>query len=178
MARIKNQSHLERYPPEGNMLFSIKNLVYDTGTYSNHYSVGEGKIAKIPKEWREDNGGYYKLVNYPLSFREISHETGIGRGLYNSGIHVPKPYGFFNMREINSGIFYPGFVMKNLHWCVPLLKLEGKELDIALKLRDKEIIKARRIRYVPRDERELGNSLFDRDKEKIYLLDFELWEYY
>lgn len=178
MLRSKNKPYLERYPVEGIVNFSIKNLVYDTGTYSNHYSIGGGKIAKIPKEWRDKGDGKYVLVNYSLSHKEISHETGICRGLYNSGIHVPKPYGFFNMREENSGIFYPGFIMKDLHWCVPLLNLEGKELDIALRLRDKEIIKARRIGYIPKDERELGNSLFDRNLIKTYLLDFELWEYF
>lgn len=178
MTRIKNLSRLERYPVEGTINFSMRNLVYDTGTYSNHYNLGEGKIAKIPKEWREDKSGYYVLVNYHLSFKDISCETSICRGLYHSGIHVPKPYGFFNMKEINSGIIYPGFVMKNLHWCTPLLNLTGKELDLALKLRDKELIKARRIGYIPKDEGELGNSLFDRKINKTYLLDFELWEYH
>lgn len=178
MARIKNQTHLERYPPEGIINFSIKNLVYDIGTHANHYSVGDGKISKIPKCWMEKGEGYYSLVNYPLDYSDMSHETGIARGLFHSGVHVPKPYGFFNMREISSGILYPGFVMKDLNWCVPLIDLAGKELELALKLRDREIMKARRIGYIPKDETYLRNSLFDRKLIKTYLLDFQLWEYY
>ena len=177
MARNEIYSGIKKYSSDGTLNFSIKDLVYDIGNYSNHYYVGKGFISKIPKEWIEDKNNYI-LINYPLDFKEISHETKIAKGLYSLGINVPEPLGFFNLREINSGIIYPGFVMKNLSWCNPLSSLSGRELDLALKLRDIELGKARKAGYIPKDEKYLGNSLFDRKIKKNYLIDFELWQEY
>jgi hypothetical protein len=170
-----------------NLNSALRNAFVNNCTYHGNrvYSVNDNILAKHA---REDH-------NLDILISEYQ----IGKRLFDAGISVPKFYNitwlrpeklnydegiikkiFLGISTVSSdrNIFYSGnwFLLKN--------KLDGEELTFlsqgrrseAKNLLRKELYKVLDLGICPdRDALYCGNSLFNRDTNKISLIDFEGW---
>ncbi len=100
-------------------------------------------------------------------------EFTIGQELFQQGIQVPQYFGLFEPKQ--SPLNYWGILMERIYGirykCLPgKLKKEAKrQYDTQSKLISK-------LGYWPGDSCYDLNTLFDTDKNKLYLFDFVRWE--
>ncbi|MBW2978266.1 hypothetical protein KY331_05455 [Candidatus Woesearchaeota archaeon] len=120
------------------------------------------------------------LENPPsrMSLRSLEEECSIAKGLYDSGVSVPKPLGVFQVSVDLGSVSYrnhPAFVMEY----VPGRTLNGlspETQETAKALRDAEIAKAREAGFVPGDYSWEGNTIWSPQRQRAYLIDFETWK--
>lgn len=137
--------------------------IVDSGSCSEVYKLTDDYVVKIG--------------------RSVNHEYLIAKGLYNADVSVPKPIGVFDVKvnpskNYKGGIKAKGFVMEFVHDDKENLEI-SKRCEIEQRF-VQELKKCRKLGFVPSDIEWYGlsrhNVLYDKKQDKLYLIDFELWE--
>ncbi len=136
------------------------------GGMSFLYSVFRGGLAKVLK--KEDD----------LDFvvRLTIHQEKIARKLNEKGYDVPKIFGGFKIYHEDKCSFVPGFVNEDMHSLKKLNNIPGLYYDYFLNLHKDILDNLLRGGFVPGDVKR-ENSLCDLKLKKIYLLDYDDWDY-
>jgi len=144
------------------------------------YAISPNHVAKA-------QGFYALLVNLEGKVHALRAEYCIADKLYDAGISVPKPEGVFLVSLNTSKSFDEEMKHRSVHETVPAFVMEwlkdtilveeiksSSEKEFAELLREKELSKARAIGFYSYDAH-WHNALWDKEKEKVYLIDFERW---
>ena len=118
----------------------------------------------------------------------LEHEFKITRILHSEGISVPKPFGIFNLSLNGNKKLSSYFIMEYLEGITfyfienslkiePEIKRRFRERKSELEgLMSSELKKAEGLGFVTRDCGEF-NTIWDWKRNKVYLIDFETWEF-
>ncbi len=118
---------------------------------------------------------YENKISPFTSIPYLVSEYEKGKFLYENGVSVPKPEGVYRVKNEN-GNLVPAYVMENMSGYVELAELKGEEEENVKKLRDIELDKVKKLGYQPDDAtRNSRNVLWNREKDKVCLIDFETW---
>lgn len=108
---------------------------------------------------------------------KAKREYEIWKELWKNQVRVPEFYELIHLDKMK-------VKKRKIEWIISMEKINGKkiiELDDAEKDEavwqfKKEITKVIDIKILPRACFYTGNSLFDQEKQKLYLIDFEEWQ--
>lgn len=161
--------------------------VLKLGCFSRVYNLPDDKIAKVLKTmWP-----YFFEQKYEPLLKSLVEERDIHQELFKAGIHVPKPEGIFTIglesvvMDNDTVVSDYGTVLKRTPILVPVIvsqRVYGEEsaLDMYPSAREQyeeQIAKAAKEGLYPSDmqpDRE-GNTIFDPEQKKLWLIDFGLW---
>ncbi len=112
--------------------------------------------------------------------KDIKNEYNIGVESFNSNVHVPKMYGIISPKVMQ------GFCKKMINpfgWYVIRQKIEGErrgdlsgaDREEADKQFEEEIKKIIALGIAPYYSPVGGNSIFNLQERRLYLIDFEFW---
>jgi hypothetical protein len=138
------------------------------GSCGKIYSAEEDVLIKISFDV---NTG--KLLNDKLSHKRLYNEAKVQDLAFELGVRFPKVQGFYAVKSLDSGLYYPGLCMQDLG-DITLNKLSGAVLDEAERQRDLEIEKARDLGFKIKDIHNMNAIWFE---EKTYLLDAGIIEF-
>jgi len=146
---------------------------FDLGIGRCTFRISDDKVAKF--------GAYFWEARPRIAKRQVDKEYGIARDLHRGGVLIPEPIGVYKIpikvlddegkRKIE--VVRPAFVMSYIEGRV-LGDLKGEEKTKALEMRKEEIEKCKRLKLVPIDFENKGNSILGND-QRLYLIDFDHW---
>lgn len=139
---------------------AIKNCRFTDNEYDNVFSISPSTIIKT----------YEKESN-------AKREYSFGKELKRNKVQVPEFYELMHVNKLKTR-------KRKIEWILSMEKingkkiteLEGEEKEEAVWQFKKEILKVIELNINPRKCFYTGNALFDQNKGKLYLIDFEEWE--
>ncbi|MBN1793268.1 hypothetical protein JW826_06305 [Candidatus Woesearchaeota archaeon] len=150
------------------------------------YRLGKDKVAKFEKTIARE---------IPSSTgKKTKREYRMGRFLYENGISVPRPHGIelITLSSDTQGVTWPRGFSSRAYPAFVMDYIEGVVLDDlvfsinagtntpwqerkhARKMYNREIEKVRDLFVAPLDLG-LHNSIWNREEDRIYLIDFQGW---
>ena len=115
----------------------------------------------------------------PVEERTLFAERAIGEFLYDNGVSVPKMYGIVKPDFIEmlhrSPLDKFFLLMERVHGVTPN-KLEDGLLEEAGRQYKAELLKVLELGIYPTDVFHPSNAVFDTNKQRIFLIDFEGWD--
>ncbi len=151
-------------------LDSIKNKknILGQGTDGIVYAVDEKVVLKV--HTGSENGNYYRHS----SKESAEYEFKIGRRLYNKKVHLPKYLALFEPLNHPSLDFWGVFMERIYGQKYDDLSYRSKrEAKCQYKEQEKFIVN---LGYYMTDNCFDHNTLFDIDKQKLFLYDLVRWE--
>lgn len=149
------------------LVTKLKDSLIHNRTYKqeNIYLVGEGAIAKRIY-WKQNAKKEYEWGEY----------------LFKKEVSVPKVY---NLINLNSSFFneISSWSLMGKGWVILMQKIDGDEiinlsginLKEATKQYKQELEKVLDLGIYPEEATWGGNSIFNYEKKKLYLIDFQRW---
>lgn len=149
--------------------------VIGDGGYSRVYKLTDDYVVKV-------------MFDDGHRDRNRDYEYIIANELYEAGISVPKPVGLFDVKVVRAHygrifmeeggfVLERGFVMDRVRDDKVECFDKGRELGQRL---DRELTKCEELSFIPHDNCWYGrgghNVLYDKKQDKLYLIDFGLWE--
>ncbi|MBI4141836.1 hypothetical protein HY484_02855 [Candidatus Woesearchaeota archaeon] len=139
-----------------------------TGSYAHVYALSPLHVAKIQRE---------KLI-YGAEFCDIDaidlgNECSIHSQLYEIGIQVPKPEGIFNIQL--EGKVIAGFVSQRIYGISDYRTVPAQFKNIVEEQFRRQLEVAIKEGFHPNWDAE-KNTIFEEHGQKLYLIDFHLWE--
>ncbi|MDP2672474.1 MAG: hypothetical protein Q8O84_01535 [Nanoarchaeota archaeon] len=132
--------------------------------------------------YRFPNTTYVAKIRHDENKKKLYHEFKIAKDLYNAGIKVAKPINLTKVFTLNDGkkVERLAFIQEelegeNLDKMYILDLLNHSELCHAKNLGRKEVKKAINRGFLPRDTHALGNFIYNKKEDIVYLIDFEDW---
>lgn len=152
--------------------FYNKGLLTDRGRSANVYRFdcndGKDYVGKVIVS---------KVIRDDISFLE--KEFAFGFDLFLRGISTPEPKGIYSVLvkdlfPVRRNAYISEYV-RGIDFCDFYLGSSREFFDRGLKLLSEEIEKVKEIGYIPGD---YGiNAIYFTDYDKVYLFDFESWDY-
>ena len=150
----------------------------DDGGYGDVYLVNQ----------RKSLAGKILFASDELKARfricELQKEYNICGFLFINGVSVPRPKGIYRLsvdfvkpeRRERYGVPQPAaFVMEYIHGISKEEDFSEREKEVALRLRDRELDKARCLGYIAIDVG-FGNIVYQPEQKRVVLIDYGLWE--
>ncbi len=115
---------------------------------------------------------------------ELQKEYDICGFLFINGLSVPRPLGIYRLsvdfvdlerRELYGVPRPAAFVMEYVRGISKEEDFSKKEKEVALRLRDRELNKARCLGYIAADV-EFGNFIYQPEQNRVVLIDFAIWD--
>ena len=134
--------------------------------------IGHGKRSII----FQISDNYVAKTSIPINdikLKNLEKEFEIAKFLFENGASVPKPEGIFFM-EYNK-FFLKSFIMEYIEGKNGL-EISTKEFFYVSKLWHKEVERAKDLGFITYDSSHLGNFIWSPKREKVYLIDFEMWD--
>ncbi len=133
------------------------------------YRLGQDKVAKFEK-----GKGFFTTLS--RQGQGIKHEYNVAKFLYENGVSVPRPIGIFDLKiphkERVSLLFrrFPAFVMEY----IPESRcfMDSQEQIFVKGLIQTEVKKAADLGVFLSDIQGHHNTLYVRERQKVYLVDF------
>lgn len=131
----------------------------DSGLFHRILEISSDLVVKVP-------------LSTKISLSNLQREHDTMRRLYSFGISVPKPYGVYSV-VVNPElkIADPGIVMQRIYG-INVELLNGDLRIKAEKLMEEELDKCRKSGFSLWDEG-ASNTLYCKEENKIYLIDFQ-----
>jgi len=116
-----------------------------------------------------------------LKIEQLQREKEIAKIAYEERISVPKPEGVFKVRHPKNRDMQPALIMEYIEGLTlkDIYRREKESVSYykVLRLAKEEIEKANKTKLIPAgDAVNSGNIIWCPEKEKVYLIDFGLWE--
>jgi hypothetical protein len=120
----------------------------------------------------ETNGIWLFGDNRDFYIEGFARELEVAKSLRDGGVNVPKVYGL-HIPEDESSL--PFLVMERLN-ISEFDQLNPREQVEARSKYDEQIERAKYLGFNPNDTTHRRNSGFDREKQEMFLFDFEDWD--
>lgn len=146
------------------------------------YAVDENTALKLHLGRLDKDGN---IVYYRDSSRKSAeYEFNIGSDLYQQGVQVPQYFGLFEpnkpsswkrILDASSPSFFWGVFMERIHG----VQYQNLSADLQKEAKDQhqqQIELLKKLGYSTTDSLPDHNTLFDREKNKLYLYDVVRWE--
>jgi len=131
------------------------------GKESNVFRISNNHAAKTP------------IIPHEITLKNLEKEFEIAKILFDKGISVPKPEGIFFIKyDIH---FLKSFIMEYIEGKNGF-EISNEEYSYSARLWREELERARGLGFITYDSSHAGNFIWSPKKEKIYLIDFEMWE--
>lgn len=172
-----------------------KNEYIDEGRRANIYKIN-GVVVKIPGKWARNGyeNEYLELKNEDRYVKKLIKEFEDHKKYYDlflseSEVNIVKPHGVYAVRNTDSSIYYPGFIIDFLEG-INLEGMKGSKRNYEFKdefkgysekkfkeakenfMHQKKIILNRGI-YHP--EISLGNAIWNPETDVVTLFDLDGW---
>lgn len=158
-----------------NSMEKLKEFPIDSN-YFRHVSEGNyGSVYQLNKK----HVGKFLFFPETMNSQKLQMENEVCKIAYENGISVPKPEGVFNVMRPKSNNLCPTFIMEYIKGkTFGELQNIGGNSKLCKKIFDlakKEINKAGEI-GLKSPEWYTGGNIIWSPEEKVYLIDFGLWE--
>lgn len=144
----------------GNMKEQLEEAVVNHRFYKYHLSILDVSPELVAKKHKNN--------------LRAAKEFNLGVELYQNGISVPEMYGILTLDDYCS-VACSYILMQKISG-TEICFLIGEERKKAVRQFKDEIKKVLELGIVPKDADWYANSIFNSEADKVYLIDFELWE--
>ncbi|MFA5953101.1 MAG: hypothetical protein WC812_00755 [Candidatus Pacearchaeota archaeon] len=186
--------YLEQYLPTNAHVPDFKNWKWGGEGFGFDMSFSPKRVGALTTTYVMDNGLLARMlaIDGPFRFLKggwnnlkdsrnvyfIEHSFFINKELQELGdwrINVPNPKGLFLVLGRRFNHVYPAFVMENLS--NDFFSLPEKKKEKVLETRDYMVEAAKEHGFVPGvGSDNLNNFLYNKDKDKVYLIGFSTWQ--